>query len=177
MFDPSTTAGNTTKVTGLVPGPAVITATTANNVKATWTVMVQAATETTSGIVTRVTLNKDGPYSAGNPFDIVVGLTSVPASVKVDILRPDWKIDSFTARMEGLSAWITYTPPQEGTYTITATALTSTGAVGGTGTKSFVVSGGRGGSGSGSGGGCNGMGMGLLAFLLLPVVKGMKKRS
>jgi uncharacterized protein YjdB len=171
VVSPSSTTGATATVTGLAAGTATITVRTVNGHSAACYVYVTGGA-TATGVISRVTLNQNAPYTAGDPFDIVVGLTSVPASVRVDILRPDWYVDSFTARMEGLSAWITYTPWQEGTYTVTATALNSAGAVIGTGTISFVVTGGRSG---GSGGGCSAARMGLLALLLVPAVKRIKK--
>jgi Synergist-CTERM protein sorting domain-containing protein len=160
---------------GLSVGTAVITVTTPNGRTATCNVTVFADTDepATSGVVNRITLSRDGPYRAGSPFDIRVGLSSVPASVRIDVLRPDWQTDSFTARIEGLTAWIAYTPPQEGTYTVTATALSASNTVVGSGLWSFVVGGGSSRSGS-SGGGCN-AGMVLLALALVPAIGKMRK--
>ncbi|MDR2179943.1 MAG: Ig-like domain-containing protein [Synergistaceae bacterium] len=171
---PSTTTGLTATLTGLTPGSAIITASTDNGKTTTCTVQVTGEAGVT-GTINRVALSTQN-LAAGRPFDIQVSLASVPNTVRIDVLRPDWLTDSLTARIEGLTAWVSYTPPQEGTYTITATAYNSSGVPTGSGTQSFVVtSGGRSGHGSGGGGGCSAAGIGLLALALVPVVWKIKK--
>jgi Synergist-CTERM protein sorting domain-containing protein len=162
-------------VTGVSAGTAYITAVTPNGKNATCTITV-TSTPAVDGIISRVIPPDTSRLAVGKAFNLEIGLTSVPAAVSVSITRPDGIPEQFTARMEGLTAWVTYTPQMQGLYTVYVTALNTAGAVVGTGVEFFTVtSGGSGGGGSGGGGGCNaGIGAALLILALAPALKRTK---
>jgi Synergist-CTERM protein sorting domain-containing protein len=164
------TTATTATVTGLSEGTATIKATTSNEKVAFCFIKVTSDGSPGTGDLI-VMPSEEGPYRVGSPFNIEVSLSETPTSVSIDILRPDGYIDSRTAKRDGLTAWISYTPPLEGTYIVTVTAVTASGTD--KGTWEFVV--GRNSGGGGSGGGCNaGVGL-LLGLVLVPAIK--KTRS
>jgi hypothetical protein len=126
-----------------------------------------------SGVVSRVVLGTTTPVT-GKAFDLRASLTSQPASVHIEILRPDWGLDSLNARMEGLTAWISYTPPMDGTYSVYVTAFGANNQVVGAATIAFTV----GGSGSrgGGGGGCDAALAGL-AILACALPLALKRKA
>jgi Synergist-CTERM protein sorting domain-containing protein len=159
------TAGIAT-VTGVTGGTAVITAAASGLVPATFTVMVMGGPART-GDVNKVVLETQAPV-IDKAFDVRVSLARVPASVKLEVLRPDWLLHTFTARVEGKTAWVAYTPPVEGKYYVFVTALDNSNAVVGTGTTDFLVDD-RG--NEKDSGGCNAGLAGLAVLALVPALK------
>ena len=154
-------SADTWTVKGLSEGIATLTAAASadRTVKATLSVTV-------SDLIESLTVSPLPPYHPGDEVEVRAELVRTASSVTAAVQRPDGKSDTPAVKVEGTSAWLTYTLSELGSYTVTVkatdaatgTVWTKTATL--TVTKSDMKE-------SSSGGGCNaGAGLGLMTLAL-----------